>query len=262
MDVKKFRTWFEQNDGPWSQIDWSLPMELPEEMKQVLGRSLAIFQLGETGDGSTLLRYAQTVKDDPVLVEYPATLNLFINEEKRHAAALLIVLERLGIPPLQKQWSNSAFQYLRRFLRLDFEVQILLTVELIAEAWYALLYHEVNDPPIRETCGLMVKEEKWHTRFHAAYFGYRQSQWSTARSWLWRTQFRLIHRVICEVVWWDHRPCFQALKIDRVRYLDLCKRAMRTFLREMKLSTNLTSPNPTGDTSSPRIKLERMPEAP
>jgi len=73
----------------------------------------------------------------------------------------------------------------RKLVNLEFELQALLTAELIAEAYYELLRRSVDEQPIQQACARIVKDEIGHTGFHAAFFGYRQRNWSwvTRRAW-------------------------------------------------------------------------------
>ncbi|MDA8975281.1 hypothetical protein N9224_01425 [Akkermansiaceae bacterium] len=56
--------------------------------------SIAIFHLGETGEGSTLFRYAERIGRHSGYESYPKILRKFINEEHRHARILAGLVER------------------------------------------------------------------------------------------------------------------------------------------------------------------------
>jgi len=233
VNVAKWIRRFEGNTAE-EEVDWEGPLEMAEELRVALGDSLAIFQLGETGTGSTLRRYVERVRGMDGFAGYEKALEKFVCEEHRHAAMLAKMVGRLGGALLEKQWSNGLFRRVRKLINLEFQLQMLLTAELLAEAYYEVLRRNVEDGPITQFCARIVKDEVGHTAFHAEFFGELQHEWSPLWRMLWRWQFRVVHRVTCAVVWWDHRPCFRALGVRREEFDQLCGRAMRTYLRRME----------------------------
>lgn len=236
MNVQQWIRRFAGNRAE-EEIDWDAPLEMPDEVRVPLARSLAIFQLGETGTGSTLRRYAEKVGGRAEFAGYGEALQAFVNEEHRHAGMLAKMVKRLDGTLLEKQWSNGTFRWMRKLINLEFQLQMLLTAELLAEAYYELLRREVPDQPLRKACARIVKDEVGHTAFHASFFGEVQRGWAPVWRTLWRWQFRIVHRVTCAVVWWDHRACFRALAVARSDYDRLCGRAWRTYRRRMERAT-------------------------
>lgn len=233
MNTAKWIDYFKSNRKE-VKVDWKAPINLPEEQRRRVVESLAVFQLGETGEGGTLRRYAVKSRAWPGFEGYEEALDLFVREENRHADLLASMVRRLGGQLLEVQWTNSVFRVLRKPLNLQFELQILLTAELIAEAYYELLRRTLGDEPLRRCCARIVKDEVGHTRFHSEFFGEVQRRWPRYLRGLWVWQFLAIHWLVCQVVWWDHRKCFQALGIVCGEYQWLCKRARRTFLSRVR----------------------------
>lgn len=147
------KRWIERFKGNRMEepIDWQTPCQLPDEERAPLARSLAIFQLGETGEGSALLKFARSRRDDPGLTGYEEALRLFVDEENRHAEMLKSMVMRVDGTLLEKQWSDGVFRKVRKLVNLEFELQTLLTAELIAEGYYELLRRKVDDQPIRRS---------------------------------------------------------------------------------------------------------------
>jgi hypothetical protein len=230
MKVGKWLAHFRGNRAP-VEVDWSAPLELPSGQRDALAGSLAVFQLGETGTGGTLRRYAVRSREWAGFQGYEEALGLFIAEENRHAEWLGQMVDRLQGERITEQWTASVFKVLRRPLNLQFELQILLTAELIAEAYYELLRRSLFDAVLKKVCARILKDEVAHTRFHADFFGAVQARWSLPFVALWRMQFHGIHRLTSEVVWWDHLKCFRQLGVRRREYLRLCRRARATFLQ-------------------------------
>ena len=86
MNVKGWIARFEGTPAE-DEIDWAAPLDLPEVQREPLGRSLAIFQLGESGTGRTLRTYAGRIRGRKEFAGYERALELFVQEEHRHVAA-------------------------------------------------------------------------------------------------------------------------------------------------------------------------------
>ncbi len=85
MNVQRWIVRFLRNRHE-DEVDWNAPVQLPEAVCEPLAKSLAVFQLGETGDGGTLRRYAQRTNHWKGFEDYEEALDLFVKEENRHAA--------------------------------------------------------------------------------------------------------------------------------------------------------------------------------
>lgn len=132
MDIRNWIRYFESNRGSYHEPDWSASRELPEGRQlELLRRSLATFQLGETGEGRTLQRYAHKIAAEGRFQDYDQALRLFVEEEKYHAQLLAQTMGYLGGDLIEKQWTNSLFRRLRRLINLEFEIQIFVTAEII-----------------------------------------------------------------------------------------------------------------------------------
>lgn len=230
MNVKKWLHHFRGNCSD-EDIDWELPCRITEEVREPLARSLAIFQLGETGEGSALFRFAKSKENDPNLAGYEEALRLFVREENRHADILKHMVLRVEGTLLTRQWSDRVFRAVRKLVNLEFELQTLLTAELIAEAYYELLRRTVDDGPIQQACARIVKDEVGHTGFHAAFFGYRRKQWNPVTRRAWKVGLLLLTETAWRVVWMDHRSCFRALGIERNQFAEHVRKARWVWLR-------------------------------
>lgn len=231
--------------------DWSVPA--PDATRpdiQSLARSLAIFQLGESGGGTRLLRYAEALcAVDPAFAGYSRAVELFIGEEHAHAALLKNMVLRLGGTLLQKQWSNSIFRFVRGSLGLEFNVQVLLSAELIARGYYGLLARGAPDRIIRDACLRITRDEAGHIAFHVDFFRNRLAVWPRWRAALWRVQFRLLFEAARRVVWWDHGLALRRCGISRELFREKTGRACQVFLG------SLTFPRTAGATgAAPAIR--------
>jgi hypothetical protein len=215
MDPKDSTAWlghFERNRNDRPEPDWRRPTPFPKLVAARLARSLAHFQLGESGEGTTLLAEARrTWADDP---DYIAALARFVAEEQEHARLLEQQVLRYGGTPVAKHWTQDCFRRVRRALGVRFEIQTLLVAEIIGTAYYRLL-RSTGDVVLRQMCELMLRDEAPHLRFHADRIVIEQLGWSALRRALWTAQFRCLLRAATTAAWVDHRPALRAVGINR-----------------------------------------------
>lgn len=207
-------------------FDWrSPPPDTTLPAIRALAASLAIFQLGETGGGSRLLVYARRHASD-----YEQAVALFVNEEHGHAALLRQMVLRLDGRLLEKQWSNSLFRRVRNWIGLDFNIQVLLSAELIARGYYGLLARHAPDAVIRAACLQITRDEAGHIAFHTDFFKSRQQAIPAWRAAAWRQQFRLLFRAARLVVWWEHGGALRHCGITWAMFQEKTGRACAAFL--------------------------------
>jgi hypothetical protein len=211
-DSSAWLDYFERNRLDRPEPDWDRPTPFPSAVAAPLARSLAHFQLGESGEGATLLAEARrTWCDDP---DYLAALVLFVAEEQEHARLLELQVLRLGGTLVTRHWTQSWFRRVRRAMGVRFEIQTLLVAEIIGTAYYRLL-RSTGDVVLREMCEIMLRDEAPHLRFHADRVVVEQLRWSRLSRALWSAQFRLLLRAAVAAAWVDHRPALRAVGINR-----------------------------------------------
>jgi len=207
---------------------------LPDSIRVPLARSLAIFQLGESGGGTRLMRYVRRVVGEDRLRGYEEAVRLFIEEEQYHARLLEKVVRHLGGTLLRKQWTNSVFRWLRNRFGVEFNIQILLTAELIAEAYYGALYRRCPELAVRICCRKILADEMRHLAFHAEFLRERLEEKPAWWRGLWRMQFRIFNLATCAVVAWDHRACLRAIGLDAREFARMAWRTGVRFLRRLE----------------------------
>lgn len=213
------------------------PCSLPESIKQPLARSLAIFQLGESGGGTRLKRYAREVAPLENFTGYQRAIDYFVAEEQSHAALLARLLQHLDSKPLEKQWTNSLFRWLRNLVNLEFNIQVLLTAELIAEVYFGMLYLRCEDAAVRQVARKLLKDEMKHLEFQRQFLAERLQELTPSMRVLWRAQFCLIHRISAAVVAWDHRDCFRALGMKPAEFRTRCSQSLMRFMQRLEQQT-------------------------
>lgn len=187
-------------------------LDLPEEIRRPLVRTLAVFERGETGEG----RIAAEVRRadiDGVDEDYHRALALFIQEEGRHALILRTSLAALGAEPRKKALAEAIFRMTRRGMDVRHELLVLLAAEVVAVVFYDALARAVPCPELAAALGQIVCDEHQHLAFHMDFF--RATLSGTRARMAWQARWWAITSAACATVLLDHRATFKALGIDR-----------------------------------------------
>ncbi len=139
--------------------------ELPARKRRRLLRSLATFQIGETGTGEHLFAAAERSGADEAYME---GLRLFIAEEQEHARLLALVLDDAGHTLLERHWTDAVFVLLRRFKSLRTEVLTLMVAETIALRYYAAMRDGLAGHECSEIFARIHADEIRHVDFHCS----------------------------------------------------------------------------------------------
>jgi hypothetical protein len=183
------------------RIDWDKGVRLDTKHSKAIIASLQRFQVGESGEGNHLKKYAALTGD----AEYCRAIELFMGEESYHAQMLARALGALDAPLFKGHWSDVAFIVIRRFSGLEMELMILLVAELIAKRYYRVLHDATGDENLRLMCVQILRDENAHVAFHCDTLSRAfASRPAAQRAWtlFWWKHF---YRFVCAVVAWDHR---------------------------------------------------------
>ncbi len=235
MNTRHWIQHFEQN----TPLNDALPLPeaaspLPEAVRRPLAESLAVFQLGETGGGTRLRRYAAGLAREAGWAGYPHAVDRFIAEEQSHARLLARLVLHLGGCLRQKQWSNGLFRRLRSLAGLEFAIQMLLTAELVAEVYYGTLFLRCTDPAVRAVAGKILRDEVQHLAFQREFLATRLARLMPMAQRLWAWQFAAVHAFTAAAVAWDHRRCLRALGVTRGEFRSRAVAARAAFGRRLE----------------------------
>jgi len=224
--------------GPWSA--WRLhferqrcralpprdiPLPLGRPQAAALARSLARFQLGETGEGRVVAEVARA-RLDGVDDDYRRALALFIAEEGRHAYILATLVRALGGRLLQATWTARVFVRARRLAGLRFKLLALFAAEVVGIGFYSALAEALPGGPARAALEEIARDELAHLRFHRQFF-----RITAPRGWrraLFLVAWHAMARAAMTVVLFDHGWTLRALGIPRRALVA----RLRTLIRE------------------------------
>jgi hypothetical protein len=180
------------------------------ELPASLARSLAIFQLGESG-GGTIVKQALHNKLQGIDEYYAAAMALFVEEEHRHANILAMCVRLLNGTVIRSNWTARLFVFGRRLIGLRLKVIVLLAAEVVGICYYHLLAVHLPPSRLRNQLLEIVEDERAHLYFHCDFL---RSQ--TPQRWQKRL-FVIVWRVVMAsaifVVAIDHRRAMRDLDI-------------------------------------------------
>ncbi len=228
MNARRWMDWFEQNRLGRPEPEWHVPCPTAPEARAALARSLAHFQLGESGDGQHLLAAARKTWPDDAA--YLAALETFLGEEHAHAALLARLVERHGGVLVRRHWTHGAFRVVRQIFGARWELQVLATAEIVGAAYYRILHRRSRDPVLEQACALILRDEAGHLAFHLDRFGTEQADWLPLARSIWATQFQLLLLAVSAAAWWDHRHALHALRARKTEWTREVRREGAAFL--------------------------------
>ena len=179
-----------------------------------LARSLAIFQLGESG-GGTVIEQARWSRLPSVDADYAEAVTLFVAEEHRHAELLACCVRALRGRLLEKNWAARLFVSGRRLMGLRLKVMVLLAAEVVGICYYQLLAGGLPDSEVKSVLRQIAADEKAHLRFHCDFL-HAQMHTELHRR-LFIIAWRALMLVAALVVLIDHRGALRDLGIPAGR---------------------------------------------
>lgn len=200
------------------------PPTLPAAQRAALAASLAVFQLGEAGEGRIahqIDRCTLSAIDD----DYRAALKRFVAEEGRHGRILGQMVRATGGQLARHNWTEGLFRHGRRLMGVRLKLLVLLAAEVVAVVFYAALAQALPRSPLRQALLEIVDDEAIHLDFHVAFFQ-TQTPGLLARG-VFAATWWAVCSAACLVVAWDHRRTLAAFAIDRRALLSRCWQAIR-----------------------------------
>ena len=198
---------FARNQQNRPEPDWDAPLDIPDHVRPALTQSILEFQLGDGGGPAGLIAFNRASFQDET-PEVRQVVDLWFDEEKEHSRLLGGMAERLEATPIEGHWSFSLFCFFRKWLGVDFELQILTVTELVSTSYYTLLRRHSDDPALNGVCALILRDESGHLRFQndrLASVGRHPGRW------FWGAQFRLSAFIAGTVLWISHGRCIRGL---------------------------------------------------
>jgi lipopolysaccharide/colanic/teichoic acid biosynthesis glycosyltransferase len=187
---------------------------LSDERLIALRRSLAIFQLGEAGEGR-IAKQIEGVFIFGVNKTYRECVKLFVKEEGKHGRLLALMVRSLGGKLLEHNWTESLFGFGRRLLGIRLKLLVLLAAEAVSVAFYKIFIRELPLSGMRAALIEITRDEEFHLRFHQEFFKIRID------AILYKFSFKILWRFIALaafiVVILDHRKSLVVFEVSLSR---------------------------------------------
>ena len=181
------------------------------QLPRSVARSLAVFQLGESG-GGTVVDQARDSQLPGVNADYAEAVRLFVAEEHRHADILGMCVRLTGGELLRQNWTARLFVRGRRLMGLRLKVLVLLAAEVVGIVFYRQIARRLPAGVLRRWLEELVDDERMHFDFHCAFLrsqvGGRLGQLVFVCAW------RLLMVAAGVAVLSDHRRTLRDLYID------------------------------------------------
>lgn len=208
VDWLSWRIFFERRcERPLPMLDVAADYA---ELPRSVARSLAIFQLGESG-GGTVVEQAEGSNLPGVDADYAAAVKMFVEEEHRHANILAMCVRMLGGELVQDNWTARLFVFGRRLIGLRLKVLVLLAAEVVGICYYYALASRLDDGPMKRWLLELVDDERSHLLFHCDFLR-RQTQQPWQRR-LFVLTWRTLMCTAAAVVMIDHRHVIRDMRL-------------------------------------------------
>lgn len=193
------------------RVDWTRPPSISPREKSEIISSVQAWQLGETSDGSHLLKaagkYAQKINDP----DYLEAVKLFIKEEQKHGSNLGKYLDAIGVKRLKKNWGDSLFRSVRYF---NTSMELWTIAVIIVESLAQLFYKSVKDATecnlLKEICSDILQDEVQHIVFQSERLRIiYQGKSKVGKQFASLFYFLLFYTIIL-TVWIGHSRAFKA----------------------------------------------------
>jgi hypothetical protein len=159
--VTYFRRNRERQERIEARIDWDSPCTMSATARSAMVHSFQRFELGESGEGRTLLAKAARAGDP----EYLEALGKLVVEEQRHSALFARGLRHMNAQSLDRHWSDGAFTRLRHALGLRTEIGLFLVAESVALDYFRALWRHGPDEVLRGIGERIATDEIEHVQF-------------------------------------------------------------------------------------------------
>ncbi len=197
------------------RINWELEPILKDEERQEILYSLKAWQLGETSDGSQLLRaaeqYARKINDP----NYVEAIRYFIKEEQKHGNNLGRYLDLIGEQRAKSDWGDTLFRKVRH-LNTSMELWTLtvIIVESAAQVFYQCLHDATECNLLRAICADILVDEAHHIKFQNERFYTIFESKGFYRRAISLVLYGALFFGTIHAVWFGHRKVFKAGGVD------------------------------------------------
>jgi hypothetical protein len=161
----KWIKYFERNSQNRPEPIWDSFFKMNETKRNALVRSFAEYQLGDGGGPCQLIardaqQYAASAESTKRVTD------LWFLEEAEHSRLLSHAVKRLNGQLITDTFAFRMFKKVRKLIDAQFEMLVLLQVEIISTVYYRMIRKYCGDKPIEDMCRLILRDEAGHIAYH------------------------------------------------------------------------------------------------
>jgi hypothetical protein len=228
---------FETNRLNRPEPKWDAPFTMAEKKRLLLARSLSEYQLGDGGGECRLVAAdAESFRGSAEAVH--RVVDMWFAEEREHSRLLAGAVRRVGGAFVTTTPAFELFYVIRRRLGVQFEMLLLLIVEIVSTGYYRVIRRHVGDEPIAEMCKLILRDEARHIDFHRDRLAARHP--CGVGVW-WALHFRILGHACAWFLWLGHGRALSALGGTRAELFHHVRSGLANFLSELASLTDRTS---------------------
>ena len=228
---------FKANKLDRVEPNWSAPFSMPEQKRQLLACSIAEYQLGDGGGECRLVAH-DAEKFRGSTDETRQVVDMWFDEKREHSRLLACAVERIGAEFIKDTFAFRMFYAVRRSLGVQFEMFVLLIVEIVSTGYYRVIRQHIGDEPLAAMCKLILRDEARHIDFHRD----RLAAFYPGGFGAWRAiQMRLLAYGCASFLWLGHGRCLRALGGSRAELFGHVRSGVANFLSELSALTAKTN---------------------
>jgi hypothetical protein len=230
MNYQHWIQHFQKNRLDRPEPEWLAPFVMPEERRRLLARSISEYQLGD-GGGECRLVAQDAEAFRASAEEVRMVTDLWFAEEREHSRLLACAVRRIGGEFVTSTFGFELFYAIRRRLGVQFEMLVLLVVEIISTGYYRVIRRHVGDEPLADMCRLILRDEARHIDFHRDRLASRHP---AGVGIFWTIQFRLLAEACASFLWMGHGGSLRALGGSRAELFSHVRNGVAGFLAELE----------------------------
>ena len=240
--MKTSKEWIEhfRENAKEQRVNWSIkPAISPFEISNIL-HSMQAWQLGETSDGTHLIRaaalYSKKINDN----DYINAVKLFIREEQKHGNNLGKYLDAINKPRIKQNWGDTLFRKIRYFnTNMEIWTLAVITVESAAQVFYQALKDATACKLLKQICTDILIDEAYHIEFQCERMDIIFTNKPAPLKFTSRLVYPFFFFATSLVVWMAHKKAFKAGGINYSRYFRKMKFKYFKTLHKITTSTNV-----------------------
>ncbi len=227
--------YYHKNAASQESPPWHLGLGATQDRLEPIIKSLQAWQLGETSDGSHLMRAAQAYAEKTGDVKFLEVARLFIQEEQRHGEMLGCFLDLAGAQRISSNWGDTAFRTLRySFASMEVWATPVLMVETMALLYYKAIHDATPSRVLRSICTQILRDEVAHIRFQIerlAVMHHKRKPWMLSATYFMQ---RILFTGVSLAVWIGHGQAFRAGGYTFRQYWKCAWRKMNSAWQRMR----------------------------